>query len=201
MGITKMKKILGLILLVLVMVLGYIVYNESVDKEKTSYIIDFENSEDGNNKDMERSKQTNTDNSEKTDTNENLNTSDKIIDNKNIMEIREKMFIAQIEDIYYNIEDFKDKYIKIEGMYSVVEPEEGDIGKVHFVYRNAPGCCGNDGWAGFMLNYDGEYPNTNDWIQVVGTPEIIKNGVYEDLYLNVISIEVMEERGAEFVNQ
>lgn len=196
-----MKKILGLILLVLVMVLGYIVYNESVDKEKTSYIIDFENSEDGNNKDMEDSKQTNTDNSEKTDTNENLNTSDKIIDNKNIMEIREKMFIAQIEDIYYNIEDFKDKYIKIEGMYSVVEPEEGDIGKVHFVYRNAPGCCGNDGWAGFMLNYDGEYPNTNDWIQVVGTPEIIKNGVYEDLYLNVISIEVMEERGAEFVNQ
>ncbi|HBB30104.1 MAG TPA: hypothetical protein DC000_12850 [Clostridiales bacterium] len=196
-----MKKILGLILLVLVMVLGYIVYNESVDKEKTSYIIDFENSEDGNNKDMEDSKQTNTDNSEKTDTNENLNTSDKIIDNKNIMEIREKMFIAQIEDIYYNIEDFKDKYIKIEGMYSVVEPEEGDIGKVHFVYRNAPGCCGNDGWAGFMLNYDGEYPNTNDWIQVVGTPEIVKNGVYEDLYLNVISIEVMEERGAEFVNQ
>ncbi len=196
-----MKKILGLILLVLVMVLGYIVYNESVDKEKTSYIIDFENSEDSNNKDMEDSKQTNTDNSEKTDTNENLNTSDKIIDNKNIMEIREKMFIAQIEDIYYNIEDFKDKYIKIEGMYSVVEPEEGDIGKVHFVYRNAPGCCGNDGWAGFMLNYDGEYPNTNDWIQVVGTPEIVKNGVYEDLYLNVISIEVMEERGAEFVNQ
>lgn len=196
-----MKKILGLILLVLVIVIGYIVYNESVDKEKTSYIIDFENSEDGNNKDMEDSKLTNTDNSEKTDTNENLNTSDKIIDNKNIMEIREKMFIAQIEDIYYNIEDFKDKYIKIEGMYSVVEPEEGDIGKVHFVYRNAPGCCGNDGWAGFMLNYDGEYPNTNDWIQVVGTPEIIKNGVYEDLYLNVISIEVMEERGAEFVNQ
>ncbi len=196
-----MKKILGLILLVLVMVLGYIVYNASVDKEKTSYIIDFENSKDGNNKDMEDSKQTNTDNSEKTDTNENLNTSDKIIDNKNIIEIREKMFIAQIEDIYYNIEDFKDEYIKIEGMYSVVEPEEGDIGKVHFVYRNAPGCCGNDGWAGFMLNYDGEYPNTNDWIQVVGTPEIVKNGVYEDLYLNVISIEVMEERGAEFVNQ
>lgn len=196
-----MKKILGLILLVLVIVIGYVVFNASADKEKTSYIIDFENSEDGNNKDMEDSKQTNTDNSEKTDTNENLNTSDKIIDNKNIMEIREKMFIAQIEDIYYNIEDFKDKYIKIEGMYSVVEPEEGDIGKVHFVYRNAPGCCGNDGWAGFMLNYDGEYPNTNDWIQVVGTPEIVKNGVYEDLYLNVISIEVMEERGAEFVNQ
>lgn len=196
-----MKKILGLILLVLVIVIGYVVYNASADKDKTSYIIDFENSEDGNNKDMEDSKQTNTDNSEKIDTNENLNTSDKIIDNKNIIEIREKMFIAQIEDIYYNIEDFKDKYIKIEGMYSVVEPEEGDIGKVHFVYRNAPGCCGNDGWAGFMLNYDGEYPNTNDWIQVVGTPEIVKNGVYEDLYLNVISIEVMEERGAEFVNQ
>lgn len=196
-----MKKNLGLILLILIMVLGFVVYNVSVDKEKTSYIIDFENSEDSNNKDTEDSKQTNTDNSEKTDKNKNSDTPDKIIDNKNIMEIREKMFIAQIEDIYYNIEDFKDKHIKVEGMYSVVEPEEGDIEKVHFVYRNAPGCCGNDGWAGFMLNYDGEYPNKNDWIQVVGTPEIVKNGVYEDLYLNVISIEVMEERGAEFVNQ
>jgi len=196
-----MKKNLGFILLILIMVLGFVVYNVSVDKEKTSYIIDFENSEDSNNKDTEDSKQTNTDNSEKTGKNENLDTPDKIIDNKNIMEIREKMFIAQIEDIYYNIEDFKDKHIKVEGMYSVVEPEEGDTGKVHFVYRNAPGCCGNDGWAGFMLNYDGEYPNTNDWIQVIGTPEIVKNGVYEDLYLNVISIEVMEERGAEFVNQ
>ncbi len=193
-----MKKYLVLILLAFMVLVGC---NKSVENKTSDRIDNVENPEASNDKNTTDKEQANTNNSEKTDTNENSNISDNIIDNKSIVEIREKMFIAQIEDIYYNIEDFKDKYIKVEGMYSVIEPEEGDMEKVHFVYRNAPGCCGNDGWAGFVLNYDGEYPNANDWIQVIGTPEIVKNGTYEDLYLNVISIEVMDERGAEFVNQ
>ena len=53
----------------------------------------------------------------------------------------------------------------------------------------------------FILNYKGEYPEINDWIEVVGTPEIVRDGPVELLYLNVQSITVLEERGAEFVMQ
>ena len=69
------------------------------------------------------------------------------------------------------------------------------------VYRRGPGCCGNDGWGGFLLKYDGEYPNENDWIRVTGTPELIEEGDYLNLYLHVTSLEVKVERGAEFVIQ
>jgi len=116
-----------------------------------------------------------------------------------LIEITEKMFLTQINDIFYNIDEYKGKTIKVEGMYTNAEDPNGGI--IHFVYRNGPGCCGNDGWGGFLLNYDGAYPKDNDWIEVVGTPEIIKDGDYTDLYLNVTSIIVKEERGEEYVYQ
>lgn len=116
-----------------------------------------------------------------------------------IVEIKEKMFLTQINDIYYNFDDYNGKIIKVEGMYSTFDFDESEKG--HMVYRNGPGCCGNDGWGGFLLNYDGEYPEDNDWIEVIGTPEIIEKGDFRDLYLNVTSLTVLEERGAEFVYQ
>ncbi|WFA08936.1 hypothetical protein [Tissierella sp. Yu-01] len=117
-----------------------------------------------------------------------------------IIEINEKVFLAQIDDIYYNYEDYKDKTIKLEGMYGVFYSWDGES-SASVVYRNGPGCCGNDGWGGFLLNYDGEYPSENDWIEVIGKPELVANDEFMDLYLNVISIKVMEVRGAEFVSQ
>ncbi len=114
--------------------------------------------------------------------------------------IKEKLFITQIEDIYYNFDMYKDKKIVLEGMYALFYNQEG-VKNINAVYRKAPGCCGNDGWAGFFLKYDGEYPKENDWIRVVGTPEIVKNGEFSDLYLNVESIEVLDKRGEEFVVQ
>ena len=209
-----MKKYAILILAVLIIFAGCSKYDE-----KDKVVLDLKpiekaevNNNDSNNeqakKDLSETTETNSDSKDNSNlagsnsnSNNNSNSSDVIIDDKDIFEIREKMFIAQIEDIYYNIEDFDGKYIKVEGMYSVVEPEGEITESVHFVYRNAPGCCGYDGWAGFLLNFDGVFPNQNDWIQVIGTPEIVKNGMFEDLYLNVISIEVKDERGAEYVNQ
>lgn len=117
-----------------------------------------------------------------------------------IFEIREKMFITQINDIYLNIDDYKDKTIKVEGMYGVLVSYDSDD-EYGVVYRNGPGCCGNDGWGGFFLNYDGELPEENDWIEVIGTPELVQDGAYTDLYLNVTSLQIKEERGAEFVEQ
>lgn len=116
------------------------------------------------------------------------------------LEIGEKMFLTQINDMYYNFDDYKDKTIIVEGMYARFYTWDGS-GTTPVVYRNGPGCCGNDGWGGFLLKYDGEYPNENDWIRVTGTPELVEDGSYLNLYLNVTSLEIKTERGAEFVEQ
>lgn len=117
-----------------------------------------------------------------------------------ILEIGERMFITQINDIFYNFDEYKDKTIIVEGMFTMFYSYDGTK-KAPGVYRNGPGCCQNDGWAGFLLKYDGELPEGNEWIKVKGTPEIVKEGNYLCLYLNVISLEVRDERGAEFVCQ
>ncbi|WP_262428359.1 TIGR03943 family putative permease subunit [Paratissierella segnis] len=117
-----------------------------------------------------------------------------------ILEIGEKMFLTQINDIYFNFDDYKDKTIVVEGIYALFYSWDGNE-TTPVVYRNGPGCCGNDGWGGFLLKYDGNFPNENDWIRVTGTPELVTEEYYTDLYLNVSSIEVKTERGAEFVAQ
>lgn len=115
--------------------------------------------------------------------------------------INEKVFITQINDIYLNFEDYKDKTVIVEGMYSVFESTVSDA-VAPVVYRNGPGCCNNDGWAGFLLKYDGKLPKENDWIKVTGTPFLdnTEHG-YTNLYLNVSNIEIMKERGSELVLQ
>lgn len=120
---------------------------------------------------------------------------------QSILEISEKVFITQINDIYYNFSDYKNRTIAVEGMYAIFWEWDEEL-RSPAVFRYGPGCCENDGWGGFLLNYDGEFPEVNDWIRVVGTPEIVTaSDGYKDLYLNVISLEVMDERGEEMVLQ
>lgn len=85
-------------------------------------------------------------------------------------------------------------------MFSLFPDENGEK-RIPAVYRRGPGCCGNDGWGGFLLFYDGELPKENDWIEVVGTPEIVKKDQFVELFLNVTSIQVLNQRGSEFVEQ
>ncbi|WP_313529354.1 TIGR03943 family putative permease subunit [Anaerotignum sp.] len=117
-----------------------------------------------------------------------------------ILIIGEKMFLTQINEIYYNFDQYKDKTIVVEGMYTLLFNQDG-VREIPAVYRRGPGCCGNDGWGGFLLKYDGDYPEDDAWIKVTGTPELVDNGYFQDLYLNVSSIEVLDERGEEFVTQ
>ncbi len=114
------------------------------------------------------------------------------------IEIKEKLFLTQINDIYFNFENYKEKTIIVEGMFTFLESYDGDL-KFPAVYRRGPGCCGNDGWGGFMLDFKGKYPKEDDWIRVVGKPFIREENGYEDLYLKVSSLEIKTERGAEFV--
>ena len=120
------------------------------------------------------------------------------IDMNNIIEIKERMFINQCNDIYLNPNDYRGKLIKLEGIYDgFIDDETGE--KLNFVFRYGPGCCGYDGVAGFEFNYNGNIPNPQDWIEIVGVVEILDFNKYETIRLNAISLNVLNKRGKEFV--
>jgi zinc transport system permease protein len=124
-----------------------------------------------------------------------------------LIEIREKMFIAQTNDVYLNAEDYLGKTIKLEGLFKSEQyMDNGGPGNVYcFVLRYGPGCCGNDGNAGFEVAWDDDpestYPKQDDWVEAVGTLKTYTEDGYPYLYLALSSLTVLDERGAEFVTQ
>ncbi|MBQ9657964.1 MAG: hypothetical protein IJV31_04255 [Clostridia bacterium] len=135
-----------------------------------------------NNESLERAA-----NSTKTQTSNNSN---------NIIEITDNYFIQQTNDIYFNLNDYIGKTIKMQGL--VYSYDVGDEQRCYAVVRNTPGCCGNDGLAGVDIRYNGEYPEENTWVEVVGV-------VREDTVLGEVipAIEVTsiekKETGTTFV--
>ncbi|WP_313343966.1 hypothetical protein [Sedimentibacter sp.] len=115
-----------------------------------------------------------------------------------VITIREKLFIAQTNDIYLNPEDYMDKTIKWEGIYTeVTNPVTNDEYK--FVIRYGPGCCGYDGTAGFEILYDGDLPEKNDWVEAVGKIEMVEENGEEFIAIRLSELTVMDVRGQEFV--
>ncbi|MDR1986382.1 MAG: hypothetical protein LBP88_05345 [Treponema sp.] len=123
--------------------------------------------------------------------------------NQGFVEIKEKMFIAQTNDVYLNPEDYLGKTIKLEGIfqtqsYSSTEPP------YCFVIRYGPGCCGNDGNAGFEVMWeqaDAIYPAENDWVEAIGVLGAYEEDGYPYICINLSSLKVLETRGQEFVTQ
>ena len=116
-----------------------------------------------------------------------------------VIEITEKMFTEQVNDVYLNAEDYLGKTITYEGIFDI------DYGpytnnSYYYVIRYGPGCCGDDGYVGFEVQWDGEYPEQDDWVEVTGVLEVYEEGGYKYLYLKVTSINVLETRGLEFVS-
>ncbi len=115
-----------------------------------------------------------------------------------VVEIGEKLFIQQCNDLYANPDDYEDKLVKIEGLCDVWEQD----GETHYaVYRRTPGCCGDDGVMGFYLYYEGETePQMGDWIAVTAKVKAGKDASgYTTVELVASEVTVTEERGAEFV--
>ncbi|MDR2400505.1 MAG: hypothetical protein LBD73_02505 [Deferribacteraceae bacterium] len=120
---------------------------------------------------------------------------------KKVVEIKERYFMAQCYDIMLNPEEYKNKLIKIQGIYF---EEDGYKG----IYRRTPGCCGDDGSIGFRIEFEGASPKADDWIEVIGSVEIAEYSAYEDIYikaeneyiyLKAEKITILEKRGREFV--
>ncbi|GHV08313.1 hypothetical protein AGMMS50229_16530 [Campylobacterota bacterium] len=125
-------------------------------------------------------------------------------DQPKIVEIKERMFATQINDILLNSEEYMGKTIKLQGLFKPI----GYSGENHyFVLRYAPGCCGDDGYAGFEVIWDSVsaenvmYPKEDEWVEAIGILKAYKKSGYPNLYLGLSSLKVMTKRGAEFVKQ
>ena len=123
----------------------------------------------------------------------------------NTVVIGERMFISQVYDVYLNANDYLGKTIKLEGIFKMEQLGE-PLKPYYFVLRYGPGCCGDDGVVGFEIAWDNEnaqtYPADNSWVEVTG---ILKNyereGYTQYLYLDLSSLNVLNNRGAEIVFQ
>jgi zinc transport system permease protein len=131
-----------------------------------------------------------------------------------VIEIKEKMFIAQTNDVYLNPEDYLGKTIKLEGMFKT--DSYADLSRNFcFVLRTGPGCCGNDGSVGFEVAWPEaagtnssaplvsghKYPKQDQWVEAVGKLAAYEEEGYPYLYLALVSLEVKNKRGSEFVSQ
>jgi zinc transport system permease protein len=121
-----------------------------------------------------------------------------------IVEIKEKLFIARTNDIYLNAGDYLGKTIRLEGLFKMEQYEEKEV-PYYFVLRYGPGCCGNDGNAGFEVAWDSgfgdSYPAIDEWVEATGKLKYYDEDGYPYLYIALSSLKVLEERGAEFVSQ
>jgi uncharacterized membrane protein YcgQ (UPF0703/DUF1980 family) len=127
-----------------------------------------------------------------------------------VIEIKEKLFIAQTNEVYLNPDDYMGKTIRLEGLFKTEQYEEGED-PYCYVLRYGPGCCGYDGTAGFEVAWmpraevpaaeTAAYPHEDDWVEVVGTLSSYEEKGNPYLYLRLDSLTVKDSRGAEFVKQ
>lgn len=120
------------------------------------------------------------------------------INENEVTEITDNFFIEQTNDIYYNLDDYIGKTIKLEGLiYYYEDYLKEDI--CYAVVRNTPGCCGSDGLAGLDIRYNGDYPKANTWVEVIGALNIDTVNGMEIPALQVFSMQE-KEKGKTFVN-
>jgi uncharacterized membrane protein YcgQ (UPF0703/DUF1980 family) len=135
---------------------------------------------------------------------ENLNEENvRYASTKDVIDIKEKMFISQVNDVYVNPEDYLGKTIKLEGIFKM---EQGYDKSYCFVLRYGPGCCGYDGNVGFEVAWDKEkekpYPGDDSWVEATGELKSYEEDEYSKfLYLDLVSLNVLDKRGMETVIQ
>jgi len=115
------------------------------------------------------------------------------------IEISERFFINDINNIIFNRNDYLGRTIQYEGIFDTIAVSA--FTEVHLVYRYVPGCCGPEGIAGFLVDLGDFAPlSGNAWAEVVGVLEEFEdhNG-NTNIRLALTSLTEMDTRGAEFV--
>ena len=118
---------------------------------------------------------------------------------REVVEIKENIFMTQIVDIYRNPKEYIGKELHLEGLYVV---EEKDGAQTAYVRRYGPSCCVPEkGTPGFELAYAGEAPGTSEWVEVRGVLQQYKKEGEQRLRLKVSELTVKQERGEAFVTK
>ena len=130
-------------------------------------------------------------------------------DSSGLVEIRDNMYITQIEEINLNYRDYLGRTIKIAGLFRHNFWENNHW---FYVVRNVPDCCGEGGVLGFEVTWDPDFQGTNHdvdlslwperdtWVEAVG-----ELGHYEffgnKLFLVLSELNVLEGRRLVFVHR
>ena len=122
-----------------------------------------------------------------------------------VLDITDRLFIAQVNNIYMNLEDYLGRVIRYEGLFRMgTFPPTGE--RFYYVMRFGPGCCGPDGEIGFEVAWpdnewpeDVPYPFNFDWTQIVGVLGLYESGGIPILRLSLLELIILDERGQEFV--
>jgi uncharacterized membrane protein YcgQ (UPF0703/DUF1980 family) len=126
------------------------------------------------------------------------------VNDPNLVEIKERMFIAQVNNVYLNYNDYLEKTIKLEGIF---KQDQVGISNDSYCYvlRYGPGCCGDDGNVGFEVAWDKNrekpYPAVDSWVEATGVLKMEERNEYKYLYLELASLTALDTRGVEKVNR
>ena len=113
-----------------------------------------------------------------------------------IIVIKEDTFLTQLNSIFLDSDKYTDSEITLEGIF-FNEIVDGEI--LNAIYRTSPGCCGNDGIAGLDVSWNGELPDSGSWVKGNGVLKKYNKNDKEHLILRLTSLEILENRGKEFV--
>jgi uncharacterized membrane protein YcgQ (UPF0703/DUF1980 family) len=113
------------------------------------------------------------------------------------LEIGEKLFLTQVNDVYLNPDDYLGKTVLYEGVF--IASDNNDAGKTYrAVIRYGPGCCGIGVNSGFEVNWAREtsdWPKPDDWVEVRGVLEEYEENGWRYLRVNLLSLTRKEARG------
>lgn len=112
-----------------------------------------------------------------------------------VIEIRERFFVTQVEDILLNASRYLGRTIRYEGIFRSFEwPPTGET--IYFVMRLTRGCCSEEP-IGFEVYLDDsiERPDDDTWVEVTGELKRHEG----TLMIRVVSLIEPDERGAALV--
>ena len=116
------------------------------------------------------------------------------------VEITERYFMARMTDIMLNYHHYIGRTVRYEGVFDTLDYFGGM--PLGFVFRRGPGCCGDDGFGGFMVLWEdgrSDFPENNDWVEIVGTFGVTEVGDFRLRSIYLKSLTVLDVRGADFV--
>ena len=116
--------------------------------------------------------------------------------NKIDLEIKDSYFLANMDDIYINYNNYEGKTVSYEGFVYYDPYYNGAMVVARYFY-----CCGYDAYiTGLECDYTGDKPSANQWVKVTGVIQINRENP-DDIYpyLKVTSMELLEKEGEKYV--